>query len=163
MDAAPTPSLALEDQLCFALHRAARAVTRGYGPLLSRLGLTYPQYLVMLTLWQVESDASAETEASTSDAAGALGVGALRDRLGMDNGTITPLVRRLAGMGLVTRERDVHDERRVLVRLTDEGRALRASARTVPVDALTRIPLDATERQILMDLLNRITEAVGPR
>ena len=72
MDAAPTPSLALEDQLCFALHRAARAVTRGYGPLLSRLGLTYPQYLVMLTLWQVESDASAETEASTSDAAGAL-------------------------------------------------------------------------------------------
>ncbi|MFI7456705.1 MarR family winged helix-turn-helix transcriptional regulator, partial [Micrococcus luteus] len=95
--------------------------------------------------------------------AGALGVGALRDRLGMDNGTITPLVRRLAGMGLVTRERDVHDERRVLVRLTDEGRALRASARTVPVDALTRIPLDATERQVLMDLLNRITEAAGPR
>ena len=162
MDAAPTPSLALEDQLCFALHRAARAVTRGYGPLLSRLGLTYPQYLVMLTLWQVESDASAETDASTPDV-GTLGVGALRDRLGMDNGTITPLVRRLAGMGLVTRERDVRDERRVLVRLTDEGRALRASARTVPVDALTRIPLDTTERQVLMDLLNRITEAVGPR
>ena len=162
MDAAPTPSLALEDQLCFALHRAARAVTRGYGPLLSRLGLTYPQYLVMLTLWQVEGDASAETDAPTPDA-GALGVGALRDRLGMDNGTITPLVRRLAGMGLVTRERDVRDERRVLVRLTDEGRALRASARTVPVDALTRIPLDTTERQVLMDLLNRITEAAGPR
>ena len=162
MDAAPTPSLALEDQLCFALHRATRAVTRGYGPLLSRLGLTYQQYLVMLTLWQVESDASAETDASTPDA-GMLGVGALRDRLGMDNGTITPLVRRLAGMGLVTRERDVHDERRVLVRLTDEGRALRASARTVPVDALTRIPLDTTERQVLMDLLNRITEAAGPR
>ncbi|MEU1711585.1 MarR family transcriptional regulator [Micrococcus luteus] len=162
MDAAPTPSLALEDQLCFALHRAARAVTRGYGPLLSRLGLTYPQYLVMLTLWQVEGDASAETDAPTQDA-GALGVGALRDRLGMDNGTITPLVRRLAGMGLVTRERDVHDERRVLVRLTDEGRALRASARTVPADALTRIPLDATERRALMDQLNRITEAVGPR
>ncbi|MCK6090762.1 MarR family winged helix-turn-helix transcriptional regulator [Micrococcus endophyticus] len=162
MDAAPTPSLALEDQLCFALHRAARAVTRGYGPLLSRLGLTYPQYLVMLTLWQVDSDASAETDAPTPDA-GALGVGALRDRLGMDNGTITPLVRRLAGMGLVTRERDVHDERRVLVRLTDEGRALRASARTVPVDALTRIPLDVAERQVLMDQLNRITEAVGPR
>ncbi len=162
MDAAPTPSLALEDQLCFALHRATRAVTRGYGPLLSRLGLTYPQYLVMLTLWQVESDASAETEASTPGA-GALAVGALRDRLGMDNGTITPLVRRLAGMGLVTRERDVHDERRVLVRLTDAGRALRASARTVPADALTRIPLDATERRVLMGLLNRITEAVGPR
>lgn len=162
MDAAPTPSLALEDQLCFALHRAARAVTRGYGPLLSHLGLTYPQYLVMLTLWQVESDASAETDAPTPDA-GALGVGALRDRLGMDNGTITPLVRRLAGMGLVTRERDVYDERRVLVRLTDEGRALRASARTVPADALTRIPLDATERRALMDQLNRITEAVGPR
>ena len=162
MDATPTSSLALEDQLCFALHRATRAVTRGYGPLLSRLGLTYPQYLVMLTLWQVESDASAETDASTPGA-GTLGVGALRDRLGMDNGTITPLVRRLAGMGLVTRERDVHDERRVLVRLTDEGRALRASARTVPVDALTRIPLDTTERQVLMDLLHRITEAAGPR
>ena len=162
MDAAPTPSLALEDQLCFALHRATRAVTRGYGPLLSRLGLTYPQYLVMLTLWQVESDASAETDASTPYA-GTLGVGALRDRLGMDNGTITPLVRRLAGMGLVTRERDVRDERRVLVRLTDEGRALRASARTVPADALTRIPLDVAERQVLMDQLNRITEAVGPR
>ena len=162
MDAAPTPSLALEDQLCFALHRATRAITRGYGPLLSRLGLTYPQYLVMLTLWQVESDASAETDASTPYA-GTLGVGALRDRLGMDNGTITPLVRRLAGMGLVTRERDVRDERRVLVRLTDEGRALRASARTVPADALTRIPFDVSERQVLMDQLNRITEAVGPR
>lgn len=162
MDAAPTPSLVLEDQLCFALHRAARAVTRSYGPLLSRLGLTYPQYLVMLTLWQVESDASAETDASTPDA-GALGVGALRDRLGMDNGTITPLVRRLAGMGLLTRERDVRDERRVLVRLTDEGRALRASARTVPADALTRIPLDVAERRALMDQLNRITEAVGSR
>ena len=162
MDAAPTPSLALEDQLCFALHRATRAITRGYGPLLSRLGLTYPQYLVMLTLWQVESDASAETDASTPYA-GTLGVGALRDRLGMDNGTITPLVRRLAGMGLVTRERDVRDERRVLVRLTDEGRALRASARTVPEDALTRIPFDVSERQVLMDQLNRITEAVGPR
>ena len=81
----------------------------------------------------------------------------------MDNGTITPLVRRLAGMGLVTRERSVRDERRVLVRLTDEGRALRASARAVPADALTRIPLDATERRALMDQLNRITEAVGPR
>ena len=72
-------------------------------------------------------------------------------------------MRRLAGMGLVTRERDVRDERRVLVRLTDEGRALRASARTVPADALTRIPLDVAERQVLMDQLNRITEAVGPR
>ena len=162
MDAAPTPSLALEDQLCFALHRATRAVTRGYGPLLAHLGLTYPQYLVMLALWQVDREASAETDPPAPDA-GALGVGELRDRLGMDNGTITPLVRRLAGMGLVTRERDVRDERRVLVRLTDEGRSLRESARTVPADALTRIPLDATERQVLMGLLNRITEAVGPR
>lgn len=163
MDATPTPSLALEDQLCFALHRATRAVTRGYGPLLSRLGLTYPQYLVMLALWQVDREAPAETDPSAPDAAGALGVGELRDRLGMDNGTITPLVRRLAGRGLVTRKRSVQDERRVLVRLTDTGRALEASARTVPAAALTQIPLDAAERQALMGLLNRITEVVGPR
>lgn len=152
----PTPpSLALEEQLCFALHRASRAVTRGYAPLLDRLGLTYPQYLAMLALWQAEAEREPDEEPP--------GVGALRDRLGMDNGTITPLVRRLADLGLVERRRGVDDERRVRVHLTDAGRALRAQAESVPTAILEHNPLDADERRVLMGLLNRISAAAPPR
>jgi DNA-binding MarR family transcriptional regulator len=108
--------LALDKQLCFALYSASLAMTKVYKPLLAPLGLTYPQYLVMLVLW--ERDAQS--------------VSALGDKLALDSGTLTPLLKRLEAQGQLSRERDAEDERRVIVRLTDAGRKLRIAARNVP-------------------------------
>src|SRR5689334_3776194 len=91
--------LELDEQLCFALYDASRALIRAYGPLLDRLGLTYPQYITMLALWESEEPMS---------------VGALGARLHLDSGTLTPLLKRLEQLGLVERRRDSADERRVL-------------------------------------------------
>ena len=112
----PDQALQLDNQLCFALYSASLAMTKLYKPLLEPLGLTYPQYLVLLVLWEQDGVA----------------VGALGERLFLDSGTLTPLLKRLESAGLVRRERSVDDERRVLVHLTDEGRALRARARGIP-------------------------------
>jgi DNA-binding MarR family transcriptional regulator len=108
--------LALDKQLCFALYSASLAMTKVYKPLLAPLGLTYPQYLVMLALW--EDDAQS--------------VSTLGDRLALDSGTLTPLLKRLESRGRLSRERDIEDERRVIVRLTPEGRQLKAAARRIP-------------------------------
>ena len=108
MDVTP---LDLDRQLCFSLYRASRAVTRAYRPLLEELGLTYPQYLVMLVLWQED---------------GPVGVNDIGARLGLDSGTLTPLLRRLDHAGLVTRARSADDERRRLISLAPAGRDLRA-------------------------------------
>ena len=109
--------LALDKQLCFALYSASLAMTKVYKPLLAPLGLTYPQYLVMLALW--------EDDAQT--------VSALGDKLALDSGTLTPLLKRLEAQGQLSRERDSQDERRVIVRLTDAGRKLKIRARGVPM------------------------------
>lgn len=111
-------SLHLDDQLCFALYHATRAITRAYAPLLEPLGLTYPQYLVLLVLWDGDD----------------LSVKAIGERLKLDSGTLTPLLKRLEQQGLVARRRDDTDERMVRIQLTPAGRALRAKARKVPVD-----------------------------
>lgn len=108
--------LQLDHQLCFALYSASLAMTRLYKPLLDPLGLTYPQYLVMLVLWQQDGLAVSE-------------IGA---RLQLDSGTLTPLLKRLESSGLVQRLRDAEDERRVRLQLTPAGRALKARARAVP-------------------------------
>jgi DNA-binding MarR family transcriptional regulator len=108
--------LALDHQLCFALYAASLAMTKAYKPLLAPLGLTYPQYLAMLVLWEGDS----------------ITVSQLGERLALDSGTLTPLLKRLQALGLVQRLRDVADERRVLLRLTAAGRDLRAQARAVP-------------------------------
>lgn len=109
-------SLNLESQLCFALYSTLHAVGKVYTDLLPDLGLTYPQYLVMLVLWE-EDD---------------IGVKGLGGRLHLDSGTLTPLLKRLQGAGLVRRVRAVDDERRVQVSLTAKGKALRAKAECVP-------------------------------
>ena len=106
------PQLRLDNQLCFLFHRISRELNAAYRPLLADLGLTYPQYLVMLVLW--ESDG--------------LGVGEIGDRLALDSGTLSPLIRRMEKGGLVTRERAADDERRVTVHLTEAGRALEQRA-----------------------------------
>ena len=113
---APIEALRLDNQLCFALYGAANRMTRLYRPMLDALGLTYPQYLAMLVLWE----ASPRT------------VGALGDALDLDSSTLTPLLKRLEAGGLVERRRDPEDERRVIVALTDKGRALRDHAIGIP-------------------------------
>jgi DNA-binding MarR family transcriptional regulator len=118
----PTPNtptddlLKLDHQLCFALYSASLAMTKLYKPLLEELGLTYPQYLVMLVLWEQDG----------------LMVSELGERLYLDSGTLTPLLKRLATAGLVLRNRAVQDERRVHVTLTPAGRQLKARAAKIP-------------------------------
>lgn len=108
--------LLLGNQLCFALYSASLAMTRVYKPLLEKLGLTYPQYLVMLALWEHD----------------ALSVSELGARLSLDSGTLTPLLKRLEASALVSRLRAVDDERRVHVTLTAAGRKLKIPAAKVP-------------------------------
>lgn len=118
--AASASWLALDMQLCFALYSASLAMTKIYKPLLAPLGLTYPQYLVMLVLWEQDGQP----------------VSAIGERLTLDSGTLTPLLKRLEAAGLVQRLRDAADERRVLVQLTAEGRAMKAQAHSVPQQIL---------------------------
>jgi DNA-binding MarR family transcriptional regulator len=112
----PDEALLLDNQLCFALYSASLAMTRLYKPLLDELGLTYPQYLAMLVLWEQDGVMVSE----------------LGDRLSLDSGTLTPLLKRLEAAGLVARIRDVQDERRVHVTLTAAGRKLKARAARIP-------------------------------
>ena len=112
----PNQALRLDNQLCFALYSASLAMTKLYKPLLEELGLTYPQYLVMLVLWEGDG----------------LMVSELGQRLSLDSGTLTPLLKRLETAGLISRLRDVEDERRVHVHLTAAGRRLKARAAKVP-------------------------------
>jgi len=109
-------ALLLNNQLCFALYSTSLAMTKLYKPLLDELGLTYPQYLVMLVLWERDG----------------LMVSELGERLALDSGTLTPLLKRLEAAELVTRVRDLEDERRVRVTLTTAGRKLKARARKIP-------------------------------
>jgi len=108
--------LKLDHQLCFALYSASLAMTKLYKPLLDPLGLTYPQYLVMLVLWEGDG----------------ITVSQLGVRLALDSGTLTPLLKRLEVSGLVQRLRDKTDERRVLLQLTAAGRALKSRALKLP-------------------------------
>ncbi|MER5752286.1 MarR family transcriptional regulator [Streptomyces sp. NPDC002088] len=129
-DAGPDAgSLLLDDQLCFALYAAQRAVTAAYRPLLDELGLTYPQYLVLLVLWE----------------RGEITVKELTEALRLDYGTVSPLLKRLDSAGLVRRERSAHDERSVLVAVTGRGEALRERAARVPGALLTATGLGTAE------------------
>ena len=145
MTALPAPSVALDDQLCFALYAASRAVTTRYRPMLDVLGLTYPQYLVMMLLW--ESDHQT--------------VGQLGSRLALDSGTLSPLLKRLTAAGLVTRHRRADDERSVSVRLTDAGRALQAPACAISAEMIEALELDKQQFAALKDQLRTITERVS--
>lgn len=106
----------LPDMLCFAIYSAGHAFNRAYKSVLAPLGLTYPQYLTMVSLWECDHQT----------------VGALCGKLGLESSTLTPLLKRLESAGLIDRSRDAHDERQVRVRLTGAGRALRASALGIP-------------------------------
>ena len=139
--------LQLDNQLCFAVYSASLAMTKLYKPLLDPLGLTYPQYLAMLVLWQADG----------------ITVSKLGERLALDSGTLTPLLKRLEAGGLVARIRDVGDERRVHVNLTAAGRKLKSRAASVPacLMAATQCSVDelVTLTQQMQGLRNRIKAA----
>ena len=134
----------LKQQVCFALYSASRAVTGYYRPLLEPLGLTYPQYLVMLVLWD-------RGEISVKD---------LGRELMLDSGTLSPLLKRLAAAGLVTRHRDPADERSVLIALTRSGDELRRAAADVPTNVAAASGLAPREQAELRDTLTTLTQAM---
>ncbi|MFF7384562.1 MarR family transcriptional regulator [Streptomyces griseoluteus] len=143
-DAADPDWLRLDRQICFSLNAASRAFNGVYRVLLQDLGLTYPQYLVMLVLWE----------------RGALPVKQLGERLRLDSGTLSPLLKRLEGAGLVRRERSASDERSVRVTLTGEGTALRERALEVPRRIAAATGADPAEIGELRDRLDRLTGAL---
>ncbi|HEV2781240.1 MAG TPA: MarR family transcriptional regulator [Actinophytocola sp.] len=139
-------SLRLSDQVCFALYAASRAVTGLYRPMLDELGLTYPQYLVMLVLWEHRSTTVKELSAT----------------LQLDSGTLSPLLKRMEASGLVRRQRRPDDERSVEITLTDKGMALRDEARPVPGRLVRTLEISGDELVSLRALLRRITAAALP-
>ena len=145
MTALPAPSVTLDDQLCFALYAASRAVTARYRPMLEAIGLTYPQYLVMMLLWEQDNQT----------------VGQLGARLALDSGTLSPLLKRLTAAGLVTRHRRVEDERSVSIALTEDGRALRDKAFAISAEMIGAIGFDTGEFAELMQRLRLLTERVN--
>jgi MarR family transcriptional regulator, organic hydroperoxide resistance regulator len=144
MPVEPEPCLRLDDQLCFALYAASRAVTARYRPMLDAIGLTYPQYLVMMLLWEADHQT----------------VGQLGSRLALDSGTLSPLLKRLTAAGLVTRHRRVEDERSVSIALTDEGRDLREKAFAISEEMIGTIGFDTGEFDDLKIKLRLLTERV---
>ncbi|PWC33096.1 MarR family transcriptional regulator [Azospirillum sp. TSO35-2] len=129
--------LLLSNQVCFALYSANLAMTRVYRPLLEALGLTYPQYLMMLLLWEEDGQAMKR----------------LGERLGLDSGTLTPLLKRMEAQGLVTRTRDPQDERLVRIHLTPQGAALRAKAECLPARITAAAGCSLQELGALRDTL----------
>ena len=135
--------LALEEQVCFALSVAARGVVAVYRPLLEPMGLTHPQYLVMLALWQRAP----------------LSVRDLSRLLQLDPGTLSPLLKRLESTGYLRRERDPADERSLAVTLTPQGRALREEALKIPPAVVERLGMPLEELQALHAALTRVITA----
>lgn len=136
--------LALEEQVCFALSVAARGVVGVYRPILEPMGLTHPQYLVMLALWQ-------HAPVRVAD---------LSRLLQLDPGTLSPLLKRLERAGYLTRDRDPHDDRALAVDLTDQGRALRERALEVPPAVVERLGMELDELRELHGALTRVIAAV---
>jgi DNA-binding MarR family transcriptional regulator len=141
---AMTDAPRLDRQVCFALYSASKAATAVYRPMLEELGLTYPQYLVMLVLW--ESDPRSVRE--------------LGEELGLDSGTLSPLLKRLEALGLVERRRSAQDERRVEVFLTDAGVSLSTKAQSIPQRLAAAAGLSAADLDQLRNTLSRLTAAL---
>lgn len=144
MSATP-PQLQLDNQICFALYSAANALIRAYRPWLEALDLTYPQYLVMLVLWQADG----------------VSVKHLGDQLHLDSGTLTPLLKRLEAKGLVRRGRSQADERVRVLTLTDGGQALRAEAERIPLELRCKIQLADADLLSLKQQCEAVSRSFG--
>lgn len=136
--------LKLENQMCFPLYACSKEVVRRYTPYLDELGLTYTQYLVMLALWEY----------------GTATVGELGERLYLDSGTLTPLLKKMEAKGLIERRRDAADERRVAIVLTKEGAKLKDRARNVPLSMGACVGISAEEGAQLVRLLRKVLDNV---
>jgi len=138
--------LKLDNQLCFAVYATSRAITKMYRPLLEKLNLTYPQYLVLLVLWETDG----------------ISVKSLGKRLYLDSGTLTPLLKRMEKNGLLLRERSSDDERVVMVNLSDQGKEMKEEACEVPKALLGKNAISKEEflglRTTLQDLLEKLNE-----
>ena len=141
----PDQALQLDHQLCFALYSASLAMTKLYKPLLADLGLTYPQYLALLALWERDGQQVSE----------------LGERLFLDSGTLTPLLKRMEAQGQIARLRDVQDERRVRITLTAEGRALRDQAETIPQCVLQSSQCSIAELTALTTELKQLRDRLS--
>ena len=137
--------LKLENQLCFPLYACAREVVKRYKPFLDAIDLTYTQYVTMMVLWEKPKVTSKE----------------IGERLHLDSGTLTPVIKKLAEKGLVTRGRDEVDERNLIVELTDDGRALRAKAEGIPARVGACIPLTADEAAKLYGILYKLLNGLA--
>jgi DNA-binding MarR family transcriptional regulator len=138
-------ALSIDRQLCFALYSASRAMTAAYRPILTELNLTYPQYLVMLVLWEEER----------------VTVGRLGDRLQLDSGTLSPLLKRLEANGFVRRERSPADERLVEVTLTPAGRRLERRAECIPGQLFSSTDMTEEDAAALRDAVRQLTDALN--
>ena len=142
-------SLALDDQLCFKLYAASRAVTRAYKPMLDQLGLTYPQYLVMLVLWEWQAVAVSQPT-----------VKALGERLMLDSGTLTPLLKRLEQLSLVRRQRSAKDEREVHLSLSETGVQLRDQTHGLKTRLLCDSGIDLNQADALREGLDQLLRQI---
>jgi len=138
--------LRLDSQVCFPLYAASNLITRLYRPLLDELGLTYPQYLVMMVLW--------ETAPRT--------VGEIGQQLHLDTGTLTPLLKRMETAGLIARQRDPADERRVIVTLTAQGDILRERARHVPEALAVQLSMTVPDLERLRATVGELVDRLKP-
>ena len=136
----PSEALKLSSQLCFPLYAAARKVTGAYTPYLKDLGLTYTQYIVMLVLWEKDGQRVSDICA----------------RLMLDSGTLTPLLKKMEASGLILRKRSTEDERTVIISLSEEGKALKEKAASIPLLVGSCIHLEPEEASVLYRLLYRI-------
>lgn len=138
-------ALRLDQHLCFALYSATRAMTAAYRPVLSELNITYPQYLVLVVLWEE----------------GTVTVGRLGERLHLDSGTLSPLLKRLEANGFLTRRRSRTDERQVEIVLTDTGRELEERAQCIPETLFGSTGLSVEEAEQLRDAVSRLSDVLN--
>ncbi|KRD64187.1 MULTISPECIES: MarR family winged helix-turn-helix transcriptional regulator [Sinorhizobium/Ensifer group] len=145
IDTIPEEALSLGKQLCFAVYSAAHAFNRAYKPLLDRFGLTYPQYLVLLALWQQDE----------------MTVKRIGEEIGLDSGTLSPLLKRLEAAGFVARQRDPGDERQVIVRLTEKGRDLKSEAFGILIDIGKASGCSLEEAGEIRETLHQLTRQLN--
>ncbi len=144
---AQTPQLLLKNQVCFSLYSASNAMIRAYRPLLNAIDLTYPQYLAMMVIWEKDG----------------INVKDLGYDLHLDSGTLTPLLKRLESKGFIDRKRSSEDERIRLVFLTEQGRALKTKALSVPDAIFCKSQLEIEELQQLKDTCERLLANLQPK
>ena len=136
--------LKLENQLCFPVYAASRLIIREYQPLLDDLGITYPQYLVLMVLWETDG----------------LPVNEIAQKLLLNTNTVTPLLKRMEAQGLLTRQRSAEDERQVIIKLTPQGNALREEAASIPEKLVVGLNAEDMSAEDLLNLVAQLNKII---